>query len=379
MPVFIKSAFIVLFITISIGSHADPHYVQALHPYWGHDESYLRYLDGFEGHVNVDIKKYAGVRDPDYGKNMYIYIYIVDMQGAENFSLDISCPDLPPYLISGVGRQSPQSRIAKIESVASDPVRKNPEANITEANKISWALNATAGKQAMWFYSHNPPGNRGYEINVLEGSGKNLRQTGQISGPTCKPGPELKGHMVHSKLKDPMLRDENISNTNITVDVSHEKGLYKYLYTVESPPTNLGIIGKLLIDISCNLDYDEIDIPVTTERKGHFESLSRDGKHVPAEVFAAYGTSNFYGITQGNNIKWSLFLKPSNNVTNIWVLSPAPPGQRTYTLIPYLDTNPAVWDFGSYSGDIEALPWEDDFTITGTIAAPACAKASNDR
>ena len=180
-------------------------------------------------------------------------------------------------------------------------------------------------------------------------------------------------HVSAAKLLDPMLRDENISNSKITVDVTKNNGLYKYLYTIKSPSNNLGIISRLLIDISCDLDFGEVDIPVTIERRGHSVTRSKDGNYVPAEVFAAYGTSNLYGITRSNKILWGLFLRPGNNVTNIWVLSPAPPGQRSYKLVPYLDNNPEKWDYDSYKGDIEALPWIDDFTITGTIAAPACA------
>ena len=174
-------------------------------------------------------------------------------------------------------------------------------------------------------------------------------------------------------LLDPRLRDENISNANITVDVSQEGGFYKYLYTIDNPPSNLGTISRFLIDASCDLDFGNVEIPVTVERLGHITDRSKDSQHVPAEVFAAYGTSNLYGISRDNHILWGLFLKPGNSVTNIWVLSPAPPGERTYILAPYLDNNPAVWDYDSYPEDDPSVPWIEDFTITGTITGPACA------
>lgn len=178
-----KSAFAVLFMTMSLGSHADPHYVQALHPYWGNDNSFIRYLKAFDEPVNVEVLKYDGKNDPDSGEDLFIYIYILTIQGSEYFSLDIACPDIPTYSISGIGRLPPQSRVADISGVASDPVTKNPKADITESNKIIWKLNSAAGRQGMWFYSPSPPGRREYEIKV-----KSSLEKGQISGPSCKLG-----------------------------------------------------------------------------------------------------------------------------------------------------------------------------------------------
>lgn len=61
--------------------------------------------------------------------------------------------------------------------------------------------------------------------------------------------------------KDPLTRDEDISATKVSVKVStNQQGLYKYLYTVNSPSTNKGTIMFLVIDLGCRYKFPDADV-----------------------------------------------------------------------------------------------------------------------
>lgn len=182
----------------------------------------------------------------------------------------------------------------------------------------------------------------------------------------------IKLGFVNAELADPRNRDEDLSNTELNVEVTQEKGLYKYVYTVINPTENLGTINNLMIDLSCDLEFPDADIPVNDERPGYIGDLSPDGTHVPVEVFAGYGTSNTYGVTKNNYALWGVYLPPGNQVTNIYILSPAPPGERTYIIEPYMD-NSEPWDYSTVSEDDPTIPWIDDFTVSGNVIGPACS------
>lgn len=184
--------------------------------------------------------------------------------------------------------------------------------------------------------------------------------------------------MLHAELKDPGTRNEDISNTVIKVEVTREQGLYKYVYTLVNPGTNLGTINNLMIDLSCDINFPDVAIPADSKRNGYIGDSSTDGKHVPIEVFAAYGTSNAYGVTKDNHALWGLYLQPGNQVTNIWLLSPAPPGERTYIVEPYMD-NAEPWDYSSVSEGDPTVPWIEDFTISGNVVGPACSLDKSDQ
>lgn len=178
--------------------------------------------------------------------------------------------------------------------------------------------------------------------------------------------------MVKAELKDPITRDANISNTSVNVSVTREGNLYRYTYSINNPSTNLGTINNFLIDLSCDIDFGDVEIPVPSERLGYLGSKSSDTLHVPAEIFAGYGTSNAYGITKSNHALWGLYMVPDTTVEPISILSVAPPGARNYFLQPFLNNNPDVWDYTGYEEDDPNLPWIEDFTISGTITGPAC-------
>lgn len=160
---------------------ADPHYVQALHPYWGDDERFLEFLSKYNDPVNVVVNKYEGSKDPDDGEDWYIYIYVISKPTSSDFSLDIACPGALPYdLYSGSQRLSLRN-IAKIESVSSDPVRKTPEAEFNKNNNVRWKLDPASSKHGMWIYSKSPPTKRNFSLQTNNGSAI----SGMIDGPAC--------------------------------------------------------------------------------------------------------------------------------------------------------------------------------------------------
>lgn len=172
--------------------------------------------------------------------------------------------------------------------------------------------------------------------------------------------------------KDAKLRDENISDTNLSVDVTKVDGLYKYEYSLDSPSSNLGIISGIKIDISCDLDFGEVNIPVTEERLDYLGNRSNDGKHVPIEVFAGYGMGSAYGVSRLNTATWGVYLKPGNAVSKLVLLSPAPPGDRHYQIKPSMDNDPS-WNYDQYDENDPSVPWIEDFTLSGMITGPACS------
>ena len=171
-------------------------------------------------------------------------------------------------------------------------------------------------------------------------------------------------------LKDPRTRNETISNTLLTVVVNKRAdGMYEYLYNMESPLTNKGIINRFSIDLSCDLDFGPV---VFTDPEDEFfkGSLSKDGKFVPFRSHGVYAMTTYSRISVDNAISWGMAFAPGDSGKGIKIVSPAPPGLRTYTLTPRMD--PDEWDYSTYSSDDPSVPWISDFAVTGSIKAPAC-------
>ncbi len=106
---------------------------------------------------------------------------------ATAFAVDLSCPENEYSPVNGVEEQASGSRIADIFMVAPDPVRKNPAPSITSSSSISWPLDATGGKQGMWFYSPDGATERAYVLVVIDADGKRKHIRGTIPGPSCAP------------------------------------------------------------------------------------------------------------------------------------------------------------------------------------------------
>lgn len=69
---------------------ADPHYVQALHPYMG-DKAYQEYLDSFDETISVEINSTPLDEDSGMTGDMYIYIYRINKYAIRSFTI-VNCP-----------------------------------------------------------------------------------------------------------------------------------------------------------------------------------------------------------------------------------------------------------------------------------------------
>lgn len=155
-----------------------------------------------------------------------------------------------------------------------------------------------------------------------------------------------------SDWKDPRTRDEDISNTNIKVLVKRVDGLYYYAYEIHSPLENKGIINSMKIDISCDLDFSSVEYPPVTPR----DDLS-DGKHVPVGRVSVDNRNKVYMPLAG--------VKPGETTVR-FLISPAPPIERYYSLAPKFDNY--GWRYDLYS-DYKSIK---DFVVKGTTTGPEC-------
>lgn len=155
-----------------------------------------------------------------------------------------------------------------------------------------------------------------------------------------------------SDWKDPRTRDEDISHTQITVKTTRVKnGLYLYGYSFVSPPENKGVVRSFDLDISCDLDFSTVEFPPVEP----YSDFSKD-THVPV--------GNVH-IGRANVAKYPLSLKPGENTVR-FLMSPAPPAERTYDLSVEMDSY--GWRYDLYPDG----KWTQDFLFSGTVLGPAC-------
>ena len=147
---------IALLLLSSSCAFADPHYFQALHPYWD-EESYKEYIGKYDAPITIITDVYQS----DIEGNMHIYVYIFNQENIAEFTLEIPCPN----------------RKTKITDIS----EKSSNAEIY-SKFIYWPLNSKIKKQAVWFYSIYPPADRKYIITKNDKTKKN----GLIKGPACK-------------------------------------------------------------------------------------------------------------------------------------------------------------------------------------------------
>lgn len=174
-------------------------------------------------------------------------------------------------------------------------------------------------------------------------------------------------------LQDPRTRDESLAATTVSVETRRlESGIYEYVYTVSSPVENKGTIDLFMVDISCDIDFGEVVFPEAPEPL--FQGDYSLQPHVPVQLYFAPVYSAGMEITADAEAAWALTMEPGGSDTGYRILSPAPPGLRTFTLKPSWATN--EYDYSSLTDEeIETVPWVDTFTVTGLVEGPACATA----
>jgi hypothetical protein len=186
-------------------------------------------------------------------------------------------------------------------------------------------------------------------------------------------------------LKDPRLRNEDISGTEVAATVERlPNGFYEYRYDIQASQTNNGDVFYFAIEAGCSLDFGDVQFPeppfVSPRTR---PNASRDGQHVPAQIYPVVDSTGqtLAGpptLSFDNKMVWPLGLRPGDAVLGLRVLSPAPPALRPYALEVSMSTgdiNPdgSGWAYTDESGDDPLVPWVQDFRVTGMITAPACA------
>lgn len=182
--------------------------------------------------------------------------------------------------------------------------------------------------------------------------------------------------------RDPHLREEDISATQISVTVRRlEGGLYEYIYDLNSPTTNKGKIATFNVDISCDLDFPPHVYPDPPDQyPGRISPLATG--YVPVRAYRAVaadgktlaGTAN---ISESNAVYWGIYGEPGYSAPGMRVVTPAPPGPRRYEIHVDMETDDIEpdgtgWDYRGAEDD-PTIPWLDDFLVVGMTTGPACA------
>jgi len=179
-------------------------------------------------------------------------------------------------------------------------------------------------------------------------------------------------NLYSAVLKDPRLRDEDISATIVTVDYfTRPDGLYEYAYSIESPLGNKGIINSMSMDLTCSGNFPPVTLPYADGMPGYSDIAASFGRaaHTPTAIHADYGSAFSYGISTKGVADWGIYMKPGNSVSGLRLISAVEPGMRTYSIEPWMD-NDESWDYPE--AKTPDIPWIQDFTITGMIAGPGC-------
>ena len=174
--------------------------------------------------------------------------------------------------------------------------------------------------------------------------------------------------------KDPRTRNEDISAAVLSVDhFTRADGLIEYVYRLESPASNKGIILDLDIELACEESFAAVELPLPDDAQGYEFPPQDAAPHTPVAVIGDFGSSFSYGIASDGSASWGLFLRPGEVRGGLRLISPAQPGMRNFRLIPAID-NDESWNYPSQPDP--GIPWIDEFTVSGTIAAPGCPGAA---
>lgn len=181
-------------------------------------------------------------------------------------------------------------------------------------------------------------------------------------------------------LRDPHLRDEDISATTVTSTVARlSDGTYEYKYNLAAGTLNKGRVLSFGLDISCTLVFEGYSFPEAPDP--HFTRDLALGMHVPLQPYTLFqnGAAANPSISVISELNWLVGLSPGRKFTGLRLLSPAPPGPRQFRLTVSMDTadveaDGSGWDYSDTEDD-PTVPWESDFEVRGITTAPACAKA----
>lgn len=173
------------------------------------------------------------------------------------------------------------------------------------------------------------------------------------------------------ELKDATLRDEDISAVVFTVEIKKRPdGLYEYVYQINNPIDNKGIVSQILINLNCNVEFEPIVLPDSNDKPGYLGDMQAESNsYTPTTIRADHGSAASYGLTINNEALWGARISQGQKRTGLRLISPAAPGMRLFTIKPRVSYADGTWFFPE---DDSIVPDTIDFTITGMIAAPGC-------
>ena len=145
-----KILLICTLLCFSTVTSADPHFVQALHPYVGGEGSdgHKYYLTTFNEPISATYGEAGGV---------FMYIYRFNQKNLSKFTIDVSCRN---------------KEIKFAHNLISD------NATITN-KKVSWDLDPNKQKQIVRFYTVQDRIDREYYLNDKDS------ESNKIHGPSC--------------------------------------------------------------------------------------------------------------------------------------------------------------------------------------------------
>ena len=178
---------------------------------------------------------------------------------------------------------------------------------------------------------------------------------------------------AYAEPKDATLRDEDISATLFSVEYfTRPDGLFEYVYTIENPENNKGIISTILMDLSCDASFEPVTLPDSWGRPGYLGAVPAElesGTRTPTAIQADYGAASTFGLTTSQKALWGTRILPGQKRVGLRLISPAAPGMRQYNIEPWLD-----YDDNWLMPDDENIyvPHVWDFAISGMIEGPGC-------
>lgn len=173
-------------------------------------------------------------------------------------------------------------------------------------------------------------------------------------------------------LKDPRTRDDDISATDVSVEVKRVHGdFFEYVYTLTAPALNKGTISSFAVDLTCPHPAPQVIFPEPPTTYP-WDYVSKDGYHAPFQPYPSPTGAAWMLMSLENQLSFLMTTEPGEQHTGYRVLSPFPPMYRLYTL--EIGWRTGEYDYENLSKEeLSALPIRDDFYVYGVIEGPGCS------
>lgn len=184
----------------------------------------------------------------------------------------------------------------------------------------------------------------------------------------------LPSHSDEQTLRDPALRDEDISSLSFVANVAKSNDLYVYSYTISAPDNSVSYPDSFSLDIACP------NLPSTTPEKSHGGTdkgfyYSMNGKHAGIDISIPKDLSFNAGVTAFNEVTFDIPVLRGKTKT-FTLMSPSPPTHRQYHIDAETIRNERLYDYSNVDEseqDDPAIPSDSDWEVWGVTLGPACS------